>query len=457
VKRRGGKTVIITSQGKKLSIKDPRVKLHMPGFSNFHTDLFEKSFTLFGFNVGKSTEIKLEYPVKGLRYSSGKECIPLPIVIGNLMTLVENRKPGEIIGYFMIRGGSPCAVYSYFHYLEQFIEHNKLENVFIYRFDFLTKFLGIPLLQILKYAPKIIIMGDLITEVYNALQVVGEEGSIDLFHKYWYEFIKNTNDLKQLDKNIDKLIEKIALIPRKNSPEKLPSVLISGDFFVRFSPFFINELKSYYNKHGILVKSTDLYELVLYSIHYQSYLVAQRWKKSPDDFSTFIKSLATPWNENSRLILFSKIALKILHRIERKQRKRFAKTGLLFAGPNNLREIFKQSGPYISPLIFGEAIPTIGKGIETLEDSRFDSLVLTGPINCLPYKISQAILKPIYLEHQKPFLVFDVDISAMTPNMKRLVNANIEQIKRRRIKDTSVVKDRISFSKLLRVLNKGMK
>jgi len=31
-----------------------------------------------------------------------------------------------------------------------------------------------------------------------------------------------------------------------------------------------------------------------------------------------------------------------------------------------------------------------------------------------------------------PFLVFDVDISAMTPNMKRLIHANIEQIKRRR-------------------------
>ena len=71
--------------------------------------------------------------------------------------------------------------------------------------------------------------------------------------------------------------------------------------------------------------------------------------------------------------------------------------------------------------------------METLGENSFDSLILTGPMNCLPYKISQAILKPIYLENEMPFLVFDVDISAMTPNMKRLIHANIEQIKRRRM------------------------
>ena len=104
----------------------------------------------------------------------------------------------------------------------------------------------------------------------------------------------------------------------------------------------------------------------------------------------------------------------------------------MYAQQNDLDEIYRLSEPYISPLIFGEAIPTIGKGLEVLEGSNFDSLILTGPFNCLPYKISQAILKPIYLEHNMPFLVFDVDISAITPNTKRLIHANIEQIKRRR-------------------------
>ena len=81
------------------------------------------------------------------------------------MTLVKNRKPGEIIGYYMIRGGSPCAVYSYFHYIENFIEQNKLENVFIFRYDFLTNFLGMRLFDVLRFFPRAVLIGDLMAEI----------------------------------------------------------------------------------------------------------------------------------------------------------------------------------------------------------------------------------------------------------------------------------------------------
>ncbi|NHK32443.1 MAG: hypothetical protein FK730_13900 [Asgard group archaeon] len=433
VKVRGGKVVVLTSDGKQLDIKDPRVKLFLPSFSKYHTDAGEKVLEILGYNVGKTTDIKLEYPVKGLRCSSGKECIPLPIVLGQILTLVENRKPGEVIGVFMIRGGSPCAVFSYFQYIEHFLETNKIENVFIYRFDFPTKFLGSKLLEVLRYAPAGIILGDLILEIESALQVVGEEESLGMLQNYWSEFLENSTTKKKFRKNIKKLVRKIGKIPRKSSPKDSPKVLISGDFFVRFSPFFLGELKEIYAQHGIIVKSSDLLELSVYGQNYMAgFLVIKEWNKDPDHFTSVLRASATLWDEASRTLLIGKIGTGLMLRIERRLRKRFNKTGLLYAHPNDLGEIFRQSSPYISPLIFGEAIPTIGKGMETLEGSDFDSLILTGPFNCLPYKISQAILKPIYLEHNMPFLVFDVDISAITPNLKRLIHANIEQIKRRR-------------------------
>ena len=433
IKKRGGKIVVFTSEGKKLDVKDPRVTLHFPSFSKYHSDIALKALEVFGYNVGESIDIKQEYPVKGLRYCSGKECIPLPIVLGNMLALAEKQKPGEVIGMYMIRGGSPCAVYSYFHFIEQFLEDNKIENMFIYRYDYLTDYLGMKLLDVFRYGPDAILLADVMGEIENALHVVGEEGSLELLKEYWSDFLKNLKHPKTFKKDIDKLIDKIATIPRKRNPEGLPKVLISGDFFVRFSPFFLGELREIYSRNDVLVKSTDLYELVLYSTHYQSHLITQQWNKNPDDFSVLLRSLATFWKEDSMLILISKIGIWHLHRVEKKFRKRFEKTGLLFAGLNLLDELFSHSKPWISPLIFGEAIPTIGKGIEVLNENYFDSLILTGPFNCLPYKISQAILKPIYLEKNMPFLVFDVDITAMTPNLKRLIHANIEQIKRRRI------------------------
>ena len=150
VKKRGGKVVVISSDNKTLDIKDPRVKLHLFPFSQFHTDVMTKVFDLFGFHTGDTTEMLIDYPVIGLRYSSGKECIPLPIVIGHIQSVLEKRKPGELIGFFMIRGGAPCAVYSYFNYLEHFIEKNKLKDVFLYRFDQFTDFLGIDRITIAR-------------------------------------------------------------------------------------------------------------------------------------------------------------------------------------------------------------------------------------------------------------------------------------------------------------------
>ncbi|NHJ46570.1 MAG: hypothetical protein FK733_02165 [Asgard group archaeon] len=433
VKVRSGKVVVLTSDGNQLDIKDSRVKLYLPSFSKYHTDAGEKVLQLLGFNVGVTTDIKLEYPVKGLRCSSGKECIPLPVVLGQILTLVENREPGEVIGLYMIRGGSPCAVFSYFQYIEDFLESNRIENVFIFRFDFPTNYLGAGLIDVLRLAPAGIILGDIILEIESALQVIGKEGSIDLLQTYWTDFIVKTTTKKEFRKNIKKLMRKIKTIPRISSPKDSPKVLISGDFFVRFSPFFLKELKEIYAEHGIIVKSTDLLELGVYGQNFiAGYLVTKEWQKDPNHFTSILRASATLWEQASRLLLIGKLGTGLMLRNERRLRKRFSKTGLLYAHPNDLGELFRQSSPYISPLIFGEAIPTIGKGMEVLEGSDFDSLILTGPFNCLPYKISQAILKPVYSEHNMPFLVFDVDISAITPNTKRLIHANIEQIKRRR-------------------------
>jgi predicted nucleotide-binding protein (sugar kinase/HSP70/actin superfamily) len=437
VKRRNGETFVITSNGKKLDLRDSRVKLYLPSFSKYHTDIGKKLLELFNFNTCESTDIKLEYPVKGLRYSSGKECIPLPVILGQIMSIVEKREPGEVVGIYIIRGGSPCAVFSYYHYIEQFIENNQLEDVFLFRFDYPTHYLGLNLPEVLRYFPPCFILGDIINEIDSALQVVGEKDSVRLLREYWSAFLESMNDKKDFKNSVAELSSRIATIPRKQSPKHLPKVLISGDFFVRFSPFFLKELKKIYAKNDILVKSSDLFELGIYGNHFNGgYIVTKEWKKNPDKVTTMLRASVTPWNKGSQLLLMSKAAVGIMQQMEKRMRNQFEKTGLLFAQPNDLKKIINLSSEWISRLIFGEAIPTIGKGLETLEDSHFDSLILTGPFNCLPYKISQAILKPIYMEENVPFLVFDADISSITPNERRLIQANIEQIKRRNKKKT---------------------
>ncbi len=352
VKKRDGKIVVVTSDNKRVDIKDPRIKLYFPSFSDFHVPAIAKVFELYGFHFGETEPLKLDYAVRGLRHTTGKECIPLPIVIGHMLEIVEKRKPGELIGFYMIRGGAPCAVYSYFHYLEQFLEQNKLENVFIFRFDQLTGFMGTPLMQIARFSPKVTLLGDLVSEVDSALEVVGETGSQAQLLTYWNQFLEDTTSLKNFNKNYRRLIKQIETIPRKSSPKDHPKVLVSGDFFVRFSPFFLKELKEIYSKHGIIVKSTDLYELLLYGNYHLADTTSRRMNADAFKWTTYVKAFATIWKNNSRLFIISKLGPFALQMFERRHRRKFSKTGLLYAGPNDLREIYRQSEKWISSTIF---------------------------------------------------------------------------------------------------------
>ncbi|MHA1778461.1 MAG: acyl-CoA dehydratase activase, partial [Candidatus Heimdallarchaeaceae archaeon] len=430
-----GKVFVSTSDGRVLNIKDSKIKLYFPPFSKYHIDLFTKVFELWGFNVGPSEDIKINYLAEGLKYTTGKECIPLPIVLGHLKHIVDQRQDekNEIIGYFMIGEGSPCVAYSYFHYLEQFIIDNKMKNVFGFRFDLLTDYLGLPKLSVARYGMPAVLLADLMSEIENVLRVVGTEESLELLKRHWTDFLENTKKLKQFHKNINVLIKKIAAIPRKGDPNDYPKVLISGDFFVRFSSFFIEELKKIYAQEGIIVKSTELFEMFYYSSWSNQYVIAQRWKKDHTKLSTKLYALISSlWNHDAQLFTIEIFVPFIFRIMERRFRKKMAKTGLIFSPQIDIKSVFSHANRVISPLIIGEAITTVGKGLEVLDDSIYDALILTGPQYCLPFKISQAILKPIYLENRIPFLVFDADSSTLSPNMKRLINANIVQIKKRR-------------------------
>ncbi|MBN2155357.1 MAG: hypothetical protein JW776_04895 [Candidatus Lokiarchaeota archaeon] len=404
---------VISSTGEKIPISDSRVKIYAPSFSKYHTDLIEKMFANWGFNPGFTTDIIPEYPIEGLKHSSGKECNPLSVVIGHIKYLTEHRRPGEVIGYFMLRGGSPCVVCNYYSYLKSFIIDNQIEDVFIFNFDKYNNFMGRSLTKILRTAPKYVVLGDIIHEIDSALRVVGDEQGLILLNEFWTEFLDSATKLRKSRKAIRKLIRKVKTIPRSSNPREYPKVLVSGDFFVRFSPFFLRELSKIYNQHGVIIKSTDLFELLLYGLY-------------------FGKMVSGTTNLKSQ-ILASKVSLRFMEWVERSMRKRFERTGLLYSHPTNIEQIFANAQSLISPKIFGESIPAIGKGMETIHGNAFDSLILIGPQFCLPYRISQAILKPIYLDNQIPFLVYDAEVTGatMSPNMRRLVLANIQQIKRR--------------------------
>jgi len=110
VARRGE---VVRSNGESVRITDPRVKVYFPSFSSYHAESIAMAARWLGLHTGDVIPLDRTQLERGLQYTSGRECLPLPICIGQLLQVHEQRSPDEIAGFYMLRGGAPCVVDCY--------------------------------------------------------------------------------------------------------------------------------------------------------------------------------------------------------------------------------------------------------------------------------------------------------------------------------------------------------
>jgi predicted nucleotide-binding protein (sugar kinase/HSP70/actin superfamily) len=121
------------------------------------------------------------------------------------------------------------------------------------------------------------------------------------------------------------------------------------------------------------------------------------------------------------------MSYQTLKREEEHYRGLFHETGLLVAAPNAVSSIFERGAEHVSPAIYGELLPTVGKGLEAAHEG-YDGMLVIGPFNCLPYRISEAILKPLSIQQGMPILTYESDGYAVSPSVLRQVDVHIQQV-----------------------------
>jgi hypothetical protein len=125
------------------------------------------------------------------------------------------------------------------------------------------------------------------------------------------------------------------------------------------------------------------------------------------------------------------MANKVVSLLERSQRR--LRRVLVIGGVSRnaamlaaLREKLA-SAEVVSPTIFGEVIPTVGRGLAAQHEG-YDGVILVGPFNCLPFRISEAILQPVSIQRGMPILAYESDGYAVPPSFLRQVEVHIQQV-----------------------------
>lgn len=424
--RLAGQGQVIRSNGERVPLTDPRVKLYLPNFSPYHTQALNLAMHWLGLHPGTVAPLARTQLERGLRHTSGRECLPLPLCIGQILQIHEQRAPGEIAGFYTVRGGAPCVSDAYEGYFERFIVEQRLPDLFVLNASAENNYLGFPGEMLTRHVGPAIMLADILVEIDHVLRVAGAPGSVRQFQKEWLRFAATVDSLDEFNSRLPALVRRIAALPRTRDPQACPRVVVTGDFFTRFSPFFIEGVRDLYTARGIILKPVDLADLVLYGAYDGIAGAANAWGMKPGNLA-FAKACTRIFQPDGKEYLQSWMAYQTQRRVEQFYRGIFRASGLLVAESNDVATLFDRAAEHVSPTIFGEAIPAVGKGIGAAEEG-YDGTLLIGPFNCLPYRIAEAILRPLSLQLRMPMLTYESDGYAVAPAFLRQVDVHIQQV-----------------------------
>ena len=418
---------VIRADGARIPLTDPRVKIYFPNFSQYHAQAFAMAARWLGLHPGAVLPLDRSQLERGLQYTSGRECLPLPICIGQLLHISEHRQPGEIAGFYMIRGGAPCVSDSYMGYFERFIAEQRLADVFLAQSRARTTITSAsvpPRWRSISRPrlswPTSSSRSSMCCGWWVPPAVWSDCGSSGS------SLPTATGSLDQFQADLPEFVERLAALPRTRSPLTCPRVVVTGDFFTRFSPFFMEGVAELYAERGIILKPVDLSDLLLYGAYHGVAETAGSWGMKPGGLA-LARACTRIFQPDGKDYLRKWAGYQAERWYEQHYRGLFLKTGLLVAGPNDVSLLFEKAAEHVSPALYGETIPTIGKGLDA-DSEGYDGIIVIGPFNCLPYRISEAILKPLSLQRGTPILTYESDGYAVSPSFLRQVDVHIQQV-----------------------------
>ncbi len=319
----------------------------------------------------------------GRRQTSGKECLPLTITLGSLLERLGRAGPGtERFAFFMPGSDGPCRFGAY-----RQLQHLVLDRlgwgdrVAIWSPPLGDYFRGLPPgFAAIVYAG-FCAHGALEEALHDVRPVETSPGVAEaiqadaagrlstLIEAAVRGDLSAAAVLREATSGrvwgIPRLVNEAALaLAAVKTARRVPSVLLSGEIYVRCDPFANGEVARALERRGLRVRLEPLTEF----IQYADWVAWKRgWKKG------------------------------LLARLDRWLRDRIldrchaAAAGPLgLPSPPPIGEAVAAAGPYMDHHVEVETLLTIGVPVRAWRRREIDAVVSVGPLECMPNKLAEA-------------------------------------------------------------------
>ncbi len=320
---------------------------------------------------------------RGRRYTSGKECLPMPLTLGSLLQRLERAQPDEHFVYLMPSSDGPCR-FGVYNLLAQIVLDRLgwRDRLRIWSPKDISYFEGMPPgTEMLVLAG--IMTGDLLLQAQYDTRP-GEKiagAAADCYDRYRGELLRRLEAAARGDLSLGPALWQVAggglfglrdLLQHAGAEfaslrggEDRPLVELTGEIYVRSVDFSNDDLIGRLEQRGLRVRLSPKTEWLDYCGYLGGRTRGHGW---PDRVSDFLR-------HRIEALAFSAIA-----------------PYLGWPDPPTIPETLAAARPYLSDALEGEAVLTLGAPLTEWRKGHIAAVVNVGPLECMPTKIAQAQL-----------------------------------------------------------------
>ncbi len=375
-----GKAYIRTSDGEKLPLNDPRVRVIMPAMGRFAHEAVVKAFQKVGINCYGLPPADEEVLKLGRGASSCKECLPLQTTVGSMLKYFrEDRPEDEVTAYFMPGAGGPCRFGQYNVFSRRLIERHKIPNAAVLTLNASNGYGGLGD-RFTVSAWRAIVMGDVMYEIWSTLLAAARdrESAMKTFFEVWHSIVDVVHlSWGTIKTTLRSAATTLAQIPLKAPYAEFPKISLIGEIYVRNDPISLQSLVEKMADRGFVVRTSQTSEWV----KYVDWLIKHEIEGEKPGIPFWIR-------------------LFVKRHFDGKIRKLLAPSGLFFYEELNVDDLVQAGKKFVSPKLTGEAILTVGAALHEILHPAC-GIISIGPFGCMPTRVAESILNEKFTTTEK--------------------------------------------------------
>lgn len=367
-------------------------KLWVPQMSHSGAVAFAAAFRSVGIDAEVCPDSDARTLELGGRYTSGEECLPERVTLGNFLKVVE--QPGFVPGktaLFMPTADGPCRFGQYAPYLRKVLREIGLQEVMVFSPTSRDGYQGMgeQINELMRNALRGLIASDALRKMLHKTRPYeinpGETTKVHLRSVSRVEKVIERQDVAT-DQRMDELIvalsdsrEDFHRIPLRN-PGKRPLIGVVGEIFCRLTPFTNDSLIRKIEEFGGECTLAHIVEWVWYTN------LEQR------------KRLIQSGQTISKSMLAAVIKNRIQHKDEHRLYQVFEEDFKGYEEPS-IQRIFSYSDPYLPhDGALGEMTLSVGKSIFHYHQGC-DGVVDISPFTCMNGIVTEAVYPKVSADH----------------------------------------------------------